>query len=867
MDLSPIQLHYYKRELIRLELLRELDQFRRSPEITNLLSENVDPTKDPYPFLRYIAQEFIIEFPLLKRGNKPEFWEKCQLFLDEFSKVKLDTYSPRRTGASQRRVLMYKAEKLLTVAMCATVKTVQQQEEEELLRQQQSSLVEQKKDNVQDQALAESLDKNMTLLENEDHYLEWMGFNGLHIDVVTVREISEKRHIREKLHAEFVIATSIAGDDTQYYVARRHGDFRTLQQALKSEFPLEDVPGVPKKASDPSFERAGTAEEEGEEQQEEGAVTDEQKEQDDKSKKKPSKFGSSSALLGSSLSHFRRGRSPSNPSSGGSDNSTTGGLYREKDRLLLRSFLHRVATDPVLAKSDTFRQFLTRDPITLTPEQKTDMERRHQVDQARHAEEIRFRDEVDRKMTELNDLLDMLKKQILQPGGLKEVFQIIKTTDRIEDLPEAMRKAFEWGRINFAFVLHTQFVSSDRSAENIANLKRTHMLMPYRAIAQILKLSNPFTMVKGVLDLFLAQPLGRRSLLQRIIVSSMQDGDREAENDIKELEAKINDPILIGKVKNAINTSMPSEEQTQRVFNRRANPTEETLAMLRNPDIEPQLTPKQILNLQSSKDLVNQVHHLWTLYARQREHKLLGDLMFQGTTGELLREIFAMFYSPLAQVYRAANIGDSLQHLSAFIDDLVNVINSVNVLDAKNTAQPFVQLVQRHEQQFYTFVHNVHANDTSHLFDELLSYVDNLFSLIANGLKERVDLDLIATEAQVTEKAVLHKDVDAICEYHRKRKEQHLKRTRQKLMMEEDEGDMKNAFDFLPNSAEVLRMMDDLAELDQEDEEENDHTITGSSQSLLDEHEMLIAPPELQAIPNVVPVFVRHVAQVMNKNV
>jgi hypothetical protein len=68
---------------------------------------------------------------------------------------------------------------------------------------------------------------------------------------------------------------------------------------------------------------------------------------------------------------------------------------------------------------------------------------------------------------------------------------------------------------SFAFVLHTQFVTSDRSVENIANLKRTHSLMPYRTVAQILKLSNPFSMVKGVLDLFLAQPFGGKSLFQR----------------------------------------------------------------------------------------------------------------------------------------------------------------------------------------------------------------------------------------------------------------------------------------------------------------------------------------------------------------
>ncbi|KAI8147773.1 hypothetical protein BJV82DRAFT_642654 [Fennellomyces sp. T-0311] len=815
MELSPTELHYYKRELIRLELLDEFDRIRRDPT-RELQTFKEQP--DTYPFLWYIAREFVLEFPLLKRGNnKDKLMENCVEFVREFSKVKLDTYSPRKTGASQRRVLMYKMEKLITVALCAAVKTVQGED-------QAIHPVKDARRNEQDEALAESMDKNMTLLENEDHYLEWLGFNGLHINVVTVRQVSEKRTLREKTHAEFVLVTNISGQDEPHIVARRHGDFRQLQQNLKTEFPTEDVPNVPSKASDPSYEKAKGEQEE--------------KPAEEKRSK------SSSSLLGSSGSfhrpHFRR-RSHSNANNQ---------LYREKDRLLLRSFLHRVATDPVLAKSDTFRKFLTKDPITLTADEKADADRRDQIDQARIAEETKFKEEVDRKMAELNDLLDMLKKQILQPGGLMQVFDIIKTTERIEDLPDALRKAFEWGRINFAFVLHTQFVSSDRSAENIANLKRTHMLMPYRAVGQLLKLSNPFTMVKGVLDLFLAQPLGRKSLLQRIIVNTMRDGDEEIQQDITDLEAKIAVPALVTKVKNAVVTPMPDSQLKQRLYSRRTDATEETLTMLRSSDIEPVLTDAQIPK-KDATELLNQIHRLWTLYARQREHQLLGDLVFQGSTAELLREMFAFFYEPLAEVYRAANIGESFKHLSAFIDDLIGVIDSVNVVDARNTAQPFIQLVQRHEQQFYTFVHNVHANDKSHLFDELLGYVDRVFALVSTGIKDRVDLEAIAAEALTAdERTVLRKDVDALCDYHWKRKEQHMKRRRQKLMMEDE----AQAFDFLPNNTEMMGLIDDLVEFEDDDDDSDDE---------VPEHEMLIEPPNLQVLPKVYPIFANHVAKTM----
>lgn len=68
---------------------------------------------------------------------------------------------------------------------------------------------------------------------------------------------------------------------------------------------------------------------------------------------------------------------------------------------------------------------------------------------------------------------------------------------------------------SFAFALHKQFVTSDIASENLNNLCRTHALIPYKTMAVILKFSNPMSMVKGILDLFLAQPFGGRSLFQR----------------------------------------------------------------------------------------------------------------------------------------------------------------------------------------------------------------------------------------------------------------------------------------------------------------------------------------------------------------
>jgi len=40
----------------------------------------------------------------------------------------------------------------------------------------------------------------------------------------------------------------------------------------------------------------------------------------------------------------------------------------------------------------------------------------------------------------------------------------------------------------------------------------------------------------------------------------------------------------------------------------------------------------------------------------------------------LLKDIITIFYSPLAQVYKAANIADSFGDLQAFVNDMIRTV-------------------------------------------------------------------------------------------------------------------------------------------------------------------------------------------------
>jgi hypothetical protein len=69
--------------------------------------------------------------------------------------------------------------------------------------------------------------------------------------------------------------------------------------------------------------------------------------------------------------------------------------------------------------------------------------------------------------------------------------------------------------ISLASTVFQNFVAADNASETFAGLKRIHGLMPYFMLKAALKISNPMGMIRGVLDLFMAQPFGGRSLLQR----------------------------------------------------------------------------------------------------------------------------------------------------------------------------------------------------------------------------------------------------------------------------------------------------------------------------------------------------------------
>jgi hypothetical protein len=155
----------------------------------------------------------------------------------------------------------------------------------------------------------------------------------------------------------------------------------------------------------------------------------------------------------------------------------------------------------------------------------------------------------------------------------------------------------------------------------------------------------------------------------------------------------------------------------------------------------------------------------------------------------LLKDIITIFYSPLAQVYRAASIADSLSDLQNFINDLIRtveqveesryqfdngqhtlLIQSLAVIqdNPHHTVQAFIDLIQRHEQSFYYFVHKVHSKGEG-LFNSLMQWVEMFLTVVREGLGDPLSLEFLLPHTG-QERTDILSEVDKVAMYHYKLK-------------------------------------------------------------------------------------------------
>jgi hypothetical protein len=144
-----------------------------------------------------------------------------------------------------------------------------------------------------------------------------------------------------------------------------------------------------------------------------------------------------------------------------------------------------------------------------------------------------------------------------------------------------------------AATIYHLFLAEDNSPELFAQGKRIHSLVPYQVLKNVVRFSNPATVMTGVLDIFLLQPFGTRSLLQRIFGMAISDGITNIQKSIDMLiSQRIQDFNLADRIKQYTASDDKIKEELKAEAD--AEQIDLLICIIRSEHFEPEPVPEQI---------------------------------------------------------------------------------------------------------------------------------------------------------------------------------------------------------------------------------------------------------------------------------
>lgn len=214
-------------------------------------------------------------------------------------------------------------------------------------------------------------------------------------------------------------------------------------------------------------------------------------------------------------------------------------------------------------------------------------------------------------------------------------------------------------------------------------------MIPYTILKNAIRIANPAAVMSSILDIFLAQPFGTKSLMQRIFSMALNDGIRSYQRTIDGLVTKIAEPVFCEKLR-AFTYSTEDVKNTIRLESNE-DQVDIVVAILRSELIEPPLNHNHIGRIfnayvawnnavdnvddemKQGAELFSHLKQLLKLYTRQRDKSMMLSMIEEPVTLSLLRDLFTIFYEPLVRVYKAANVYNSVTDFAAFMDDIIQV--------------------------------------------------------------------------------------------------------------------------------------------------------------------------------------------------
>jgi uncharacterized protein YktA (UPF0223 family) len=676
---------------------------------------------------------------------------------------------------------------------------------------------------------------------------------------------------------EFLIKSRIDLPESEYIiVGRRYGEFKALHSNLKKKFPGKHLPSLPSKVKSEINVGDTDANEEDDDDEDSEEIKEELEKEADirerlheierelkidllqipeqseefqtapsspvRSTKSPKMLNSpkftkspntpkdlkSPSVLPKKMKNMSFPWSPTKPEKSvpQSQDKINAHLPREKTRLGLRSYLRTLLEDIEISHCEILKEFLFKGRILhFTDKETEDIAKRESLDLLLILNQLKFQNETYKKIQDLKQSSMVLRNVLLkEDNGLQSVFHEIKVKENINELSPMLRSFIDWCKIEISATIYQLFLGQDSSFELFSQVKRIHSLMPYTIMISILKFTNPMSIMKAMIDLLMANPFGGKSLLQSLFFGILSDDIKSQNKVITELEAKIDDVLLINRLKWFIFDSVSDGELVE---NLRLEAKETRCDLLLTVLISPQVTEnepshetigdlmesyqeyKKLTKVKNEQDamfinqelasLYSNLRQLYKLYIRNHDKEIMQKLWSEPELILIMKDLLTMFYQPLVNLFKHSHVDQAFKSFQRFMDDLIILIDRLNneiySIDPNRIVTEIMNVLNKHENEFYKFLHNVYQNDKDLIFEGLINWINGLLKLLrlakSENEHERVDLlKLINNNSEVKYENLVN-ELDQIIRNVKKSQELMKKR----LVKEQQEKDKKMTSD------------------------------------------------------------------------
>lgn len=477
---------------------------------------------------------------------------------------------------------------------------------------------------------------------------------------------------------------------------------------------------------------------------------------------------------------------------------------REKTRSSLRFYLRNICKDKDNATSNTIAEFFNSDVIKyndLDEDTLEDIKIRKTIDLTKLQTQVQQQQKNAEHITVLQDSIYKFKNYAFEDEqSIRKLAFEIKMNKKVDDMSLDMKKFIEWCRTFIAAIIYRIFLGHENSYGFYNQIRRLHKLMPYTVMGQVMRVTNPMAIMKGMTDLFLTQPFGGYSLLQTMFITILSEDLRGQNKIIKKLEKKlvenatdsqdiintlkdfveqrnINVSIKTNDIKNESEAmSMP---QSLIILMKAAeaktisqNAVDEVLESYTCWKINNQSVGIVSNSERETALYFSQIKELLQLYFKEYDKRLMKKMWQDPELSQLLKSFVNVIYDPMVKIFKVAKVDLAVKHYERFMNDLIKLIDkTINGQFGTCTKFDVIvklnELLKDHQDSFINLANDFYSNDTEGVLEEYIGWVEQSMSFMkkiqTKDMKDKLDIGQLIQNSDI-DIALLKNEIDKISE-------------------------------------------------------------------------------------------------------